>query len=431
MPPMPPKPLKATAKKGLSQSIHNPRSGDSLQLRPTHFIIREGSPGSIVPVIPVDLLPDYVTVLGLSRKLTIGETAGMSNLGTFTKPKGHFQLQFVSHAHDRPTGGGLESPDPYCPREPQRLRLDIAKDHETGQQSSVIKRSSSAASTSAASQPTPRTLAEIPLPAPSRALDWAEDTSLVSTDDFSAADSSAPASSKSSSGSRDKQRIVQRAPPTVIKEKSDAEIAERMLQLGRVQHAVRHNHPDEALKTVPIAGAQKPVPRSTGKQKLVRPDGSLCRHWCQTGQCSWGTECRYTHQMPVTLEGLADVGLVELPAWWRKKAGLPAKGTIDARIFAAAGRQKSPSPALGVTTASSPVALRPSKKTRLRAGKYERKLAEELRVVRLGIERAQATTSSPVIAVGSKKRLSSGWLQTQTTGVMRQNDTGVEKLVDI
>ncbi|KAK1497504.1 hypothetical protein CTAM01_07774 [Colletotrichum tamarilloi] len=480
---MPPKVTNATTfntaagntRKGLSHSIHSPQADDGPQIRPTHFIIREGSasPGAIVPVIPVDLLPDYVTIVGLPRTLAINDTAGMSNLGTFAKPQSHFQLQFVSPAHDRPTGGSPESRDSGRPLEPQRVGPDAAK---AGKQSHVTKRGGvTESSKSAASQPTPKIMTDVsllaPPPLPPRVLDWAEDdTDSVSTDNFSSAELSAPdSSSKSSSGCRDKRKPLRRVPVTAaaaIKERSDAEIAERMLELGRIQQQAvarnHHRHPAQALKmaaaaaaasshssdgstrTSPsiAAGTSKPTPPklTAGKQKVVRPDGSLCRHWCQTGQCSWGNECRYTHQMPLTLEGLADVNMTELPSWWRKQAGLPAEGTIDPRIFAVAtvatGLKKSSSSpfpaAVGVShTAPPPVALESSRKVaRVKPGKAERKMARELRGAQFRVERTQATMSSPVVAIGSKKKLSLGRMQSQTMRI-RQVDEVVEKLVDI
>ncbi|KAK0378579.1 CAP-Gly domain-containing protein [Colletotrichum limetticola] len=483
VPTMPPKVTNATTfntaagntRKGLSHSIHGPQADDGPQIRPTHFILREGSdsPGAIVPVIPVDLLPDYVTIVGLPRTLTINDTTGMSNLGTFAKPQSHFQLQFVSPAHDRPTGGSPESRDSGRPLEPQRLGPDAAK---VGKQSHVTKRGGvTESSKSAASQPTPRIMTDVsllaPPPLPPRVLDWAEDdTDSVSTDNFSSAELSAPdSSSKSSSGCRDKRKPLRRVPVTAaaaIKERSDADIAERMLELGRIQQQAvarnHHHHPAQALKmaaaaaaaashssdgstrTSPsiAAGTSKPTPPklTAGKQKVVRPDGSLCRHWCQTGQCSWGNECRYTHQMPLTLEGLADVNMTELPSWWRKQAGLPAEGTIDPRIFAVAtvatGLKKSSSSpfpaAVGVShTAPPPVTLESSRKVaRVKPGKAERKMARELRGAQFRVERTQATMSSPVVAIGSKKKLSLGRMQSQTMGI-RQIDEVVEKLVDI
>ncbi|KAJ0318902.1 hypothetical protein COL5a_010391 [Colletotrichum fioriniae] len=476
-PTMPPKVTNANAfntapgnntKKGLSHSIHSPQADDGPQIRPTHFIVREGSPGAIVPVIPVDLLPDYVTIVGLSRMLAINDTTGMSNLGTFAKPQGHLQLQFVSPAHDHSTEGP-ESPDSGCHLKPQRPGPDAAKiSHGTGKQPHIAKGSGVGVSSKlAASQPTPKALGNVPLlapppPLPPRVLDWAEDdTESVSTDDFSSAELSAlDSSSKSSSSSRNKQKPPQRAPTPAtgaIKEKSDAEIAERMLELGRVQQQAaarnHHHHPAQALKTMAAAsshssdgststgiaaGAPKPTPPkpTAGKQKVVRPDGSLCRHWCQTGQCSWGNECRYTHQMPLTLEGLADVNLTELPSWWRKQAGLPAEGTIDPRIFAVAtvapGLKKNSlcRTALGVVNVAPPPLESSRKATKVKPGKVERKMARELRGVQFGIERAQATMMSPVVAVGSKKQLGVGRVQSQTMGI-QQLDEVVEKLVDI
>lgn len=43
-----------------------------------------------------------------------------------------------------------------------------------------------------------------------------------------------------------------------------------------------------------------------------------CRHWCHNGICKWGAKCRYRHSMPMTLNGLQEVGLGNWPNWYRK-----------------------------------------------------------------------------------------------------------------
>lgn len=84
--------------------MHNPHNEISSSEKarpfvswPQHFIIRKGGTrNSLVPVIPIDLLPDYVEIIGLPKELTISETVGMSNLGEFPKPPSDLQLNFVS-----------------------------------------------------------------------------------------------------------------------------------------------------------------------------------------------------------------------------------------------------------------------------------------------------------------------------------------------
>lgn len=42
-----------------------------------------------------------------------------------------------------------------------------------------------------------------------------------------------------------------------------------------------------------------------------------CRHWCHHGSCKYGPECRYEHEMPRTFEGLREIGLGDLPNWYK------------------------------------------------------------------------------------------------------------------
>ncbi|GKT40127.1 uncharacterized protein ColSpa_00308 [Colletotrichum spaethianum] len=284
-------------------------------------------------------------------------------------------------------------------------------------------------------KPQPRPLALEP-PA-HRVLDWAEDTESVSTDNFSATDeghSTSPTSNTASNPRKEPQ--LQRA-SIIRKETSAVEIANGMLELGRTQCATRQALPPRTNMQNNGDGTTKPS--KTGKQRVPRPAGSLCRHWCQTGQCSWGTECRYTHQMPVTLEGLTDVGLTELPGWWRQAAGLPVEGTIDVRIFAAAAApaavgvaKKSPSTTLARgNTLMTP--SHPSKKGRFKAKREESKMTEEVHVIRLGVERTPTTAAPPmVIGLGGKKKPVLRQVQAQMPARKDQPQyEEVEKLVDI
>ncbi|KAF6845281.1 Tubulin-specific chaperone E [Colletotrichum musicola] len=389
-------------KRGLSESMHNPRTdGDSLSSppQPTYFIIRKSSPqdpfGTLVPLIPVDMLPAQVEVVGASRSLTIAETVGMSNLGAFDKPPGQYRLRFTS-----------------IQAEPIAIKPDGSK--STAKLAPPLQRNKST--------PGPQARAPPPvMPPPQRpVLDWAEDTESVSTDDFSGAETSSGSSNNIANRRRGQQVTMAR-----LKEKTTAQAADRLLEIAAAAtafHRTANSNNNNNSKKPP-----KP-----SKSKVGRPPGSLCRHWCQTGQCSWGTDCRYTHQMPMTLEGLSDVGLTELPSWWRKSAGLPVEGTIDVRIFsgAASGGKKSPGPTStpGGTVSS---LANPSKKSKLKAEKEDRKTAEEIHLLRLGIERAQATASSALMAGdGGKKKPGAGNAQMQPKNA-QQHCVEVEKLVDI
>ncbi|EEY19960.1 hypothetical protein VDBG_06069 [Verticillium alfalfae VaMs.102] len=56
-------------------------------LRPTYFLMRPG-PGHtrcIVPLIPLDLLPQHINITGLPRYLSPAQTSRMSSVGTYAK----------------------------------------------------------------------------------------------------------------------------------------------------------------------------------------------------------------------------------------------------------------------------------------------------------------------------------------------------------
>ncbi|KAK1965572.1 hypothetical protein LY78DRAFT_658166 [Colletotrichum sublineola] len=425
-------------KRGLSQSIHNPQTDNDWQLRPRHFIVREG--GTIVPLVPVDQLPMCIKIHGVPREMGIEDTTGMSNLGMFTKPEGLFQICPLTPTNGKPSSSiGPSQIDPSalddrtCLQQTERLRGTA---HETIFEAQVTRWVSEPMTGDAQVRPSRPTMAtettqsqppmrELPVP---RVIDWAEDTESVSTDNFSATDEDRSASSTPNTVVTSMKEGQAQRVPLPRKEKSAAEIADRTLEVGRTQCTTRQAPQSRTGTQSSACGTVKP-PRS-GKQKVTRPAGSLCRHWCQTGQCSWGTECRYTHQMPVTLEGLADVGLTELPGWWRQAAGLPVEGTIDVRIFAAAASvatgagKKNPPPTLASGTTIA-VPAHSSRKARSKAEREERKMAEEVHAVRLGLERAQTAAG--------KKKLGLGQVQAQQVqaGNIQPLFEEVEKLVDI
>lgn len=46
------------------------------------------------------------------------------------------------------------------------------------------------------------------------------------------------------------------------------------------------------------------------------PNTIFCRHWCHHGNCKWGWDCHFRHQMPMDAEGLREVGLRDFPTWY-------------------------------------------------------------------------------------------------------------------
>lgn len=80
--------------------------------RPLFFLIRPGleqitpngqvlvRPGTAVPLIPADMLPEWLEVIGVPRYLPQEQTEDMINLGPFHAEAGTYQLKFASISDD-------------------------------------------------------------------------------------------------------------------------------------------------------------------------------------------------------------------------------------------------------------------------------------------------------------------------------------------
>lgn len=89
-----PQPMHPAPGHGTSMD-RRPNSTTTMHNQPQFFIVRSRSAGSpesgrgparestIVPLIPVDLLPKWVSIQGVPHQLSLEDTVGMTNLGTF------------------------------------------------------------------------------------------------------------------------------------------------------------------------------------------------------------------------------------------------------------------------------------------------------------------------------------------------------------
>ncbi|KAM0424760.1 hypothetical protein ACHAPT_010070 [Fusarium lateritium] len=208
--------------------------------RPLFFLIRPGleqitsngrilvQPGKAVPLIPVDLLPEWMEVIGLPRCLSQEQAEGMENLGVYHAETETYQLKF----------------DP------------LAEDNESSDDGSTSYPSKTEPSTSP------------PPPPPSEIGDSDE-----------------------------------KAKPTAP--------APKKLKPAQGLASSRHN-PLNNSQALEHTTTTSPTPVLT----------SPCRHWCRYGACKWGLSCRFRHAMPMTLEGLAQVGLESFPDWWLQARGV-------------------------------------------------------------------------------------------------------------
>ncbi|KAH7256851.1 hypothetical protein BKA59DRAFT_507757 [Fusarium tricinctum] len=85
-----------------------------MTLRPQFFLVRPGAeqitatgqirtqPATAVPLIPIDLLPEWVEVIGVPRSLSPEETKDMGNLGVVHSELDTFELRFAAITEDEP-----------------------------------------------------------------------------------------------------------------------------------------------------------------------------------------------------------------------------------------------------------------------------------------------------------------------------------------
>lgn len=96
----------------LSFAPHLPVGSRTMPPNPLFVIVRPGferittdgeliaEPGTIVPLVPVDLLPPWVAIEGVPRHLTPEQTTGMTNLGLYHRESEGYQLRFL-HKGDK------------------------------------------------------------------------------------------------------------------------------------------------------------------------------------------------------------------------------------------------------------------------------------------------------------------------------------------
>ncbi|KAK0657278.1 hypothetical protein B0T16DRAFT_56590 [Cercophora newfieldiana] len=276
---------------------------------PLFFLVRPGvtvqtpsgpiqkQPGSIVPLIAVDELPDWIDIVGAPRELTVQQTIGLSNLGSYAKGEDTYPV-LIAYATEPEA-----LPDTEVGKTEKLSRAGLVEGaggnrHDGGGEQRAGGKDEIAASPGGT-----------------------EEVKLV-------AEPLSPSTKPQQQQSQWQTQLSQTNNNT-----ADVHLADRMRAHWNVgQHARNaglqasiHNRPLESKLTPPIT--QQPLSPQTDKIPAPSPQpqpiqatvDEYCRHWCHYGTCKWGQQCRYKHSMPTTPSGLVEVGLSELPTWWLTK----------------------------------------------------------------------------------------------------------------
>lgn len=268
--------------------------------RPHHFLVRPGltkqtrsgvviEPGPIVPLIAIDQLPEWLEIAGLPRRLKVEQTAGLSNLGTIARDQDTYEVKIVQKEEleqESPPNTPKVAGAPEAATTPGQgiANVNTTKHPDTnvGTKGSVnIGRTSG-----------DRDLARL-----TQLSHQAEHTGVRVAPNTKATTSGAPERSTTTAKSRDSSPSPSGSPYLTLP----------------AQEPSKSTKPDKKA-AAPTAGPES--------SSVALGPSPFCRHWCHHGTCKWGFVCRYRHAMPATVEGLADVGLWDFPAWWTAAMGL-------------------------------------------------------------------------------------------------------------
>ena len=224
-------------------------------------------PGPIVPLIAVDELPEWFSIVEVPRELAVEQTIGLCNLGTASRGQGIYTVKIIHHA-------------PVSRSDTARVKSEEAKQDKTA---------------------SPAHLAH-PADHPSAAVPTAPAPAATSTphpaDRMRAHWSESPAGITSS--------IHNPQPPSPYSAKPPP--PSTPVTTAITTNNAPNNNIDTNNSTPPIP-TLKPDPDPQQQTEY-------CRHWCHHGTCKWGPHCRHQHAMPATPAALAAVGLRAVPAWW-------------------------------------------------------------------------------------------------------------------
>ncbi|KAB5581000.1 hypothetical protein GE09DRAFT_1256121 [Coniochaeta sp. 2T2.1] len=286
-------------------------------------------PQSLVPLIPIDELPEWLDILHLPRELTPEQTAGLVNLGCYER-RGVWEVEIIvdgdgsasvsSVVGEDGDGGGRDGRDDVQRAIDAITVKASAADREKGGAGGQHEYPNAAAHRGAAG--------------------------LSGTTTEPGLQSSRWADRSSNNGSPDRRPASAPGTVAVNPQLADMHPADRMMahvSPAQVPHQASHlsHRINPATHYSQSGGAPGPSPGPSPSTPSTKPPKqpsscspssdaggkkgrNYCSHWVHHGTCKWGLHCRFEHRMPATAEGLAEVGLRDLPAWWSAMmAGVP------------------------------------------------------------------------------------------------------------
>lgn len=304
---------------------------------PEHFIIRPGMDGrekTIVPLIAVDQLPEWIQLAGVPRQLDVAQASGLVNLGLV--PGDGLSTYEVRLRVDRIRAilsGDARDHDELDPLAPSdsviertsRLGEKIVEDANTSKSQKQITKAGFKERQEKVLRDTQK--GPVKLNEAVREVTETETTSAV-PETRAWDDESEGGSSDTVTTGPDKQNMVSRQQhegqadasikkpppePTLSASRHNTAVDAATDKSARQDKLIRPHLMEKMMETRPSH-----VVGSRVKDKFLgtNPNTLYCRHWCHHGTCKWGWQCRYQHRMPTNQEGLREVGLKDFPTWY-------------------------------------------------------------------------------------------------------------------
>ncbi|TLS24448.1 hypothetical protein PpBr36_08770 [Pyricularia pennisetigena] len=321
-------------------------------------------PESKVPMIPIDILPEWIEIFGLPRSLRDSYAVGLTSLGHVEQPEEKLEVRLhrvdpsvyeramphgsVSHLSGH---SGVLAPNTMKPAQTKPARttpgdcVQAATLDELRKQRGERPDSESYVNTTEPGRPAldaPRKLdAEMPAAQKRQAAEAGRSLRAAPPEKQQGtrtAAGGAPASSKES---------LVAAPnglSSSVHARRDLSV-EMAAGTGIVSAAPSSRDQLSAARGLQLLGSESMRKPMHGAKKKIKTPGArrYCHYWCHHGVCKWGAECHYHHAMPATGEGLREVGLKDYPPWWAELSG-PSMGTRQCgRMGLSAARRKTPS----------------------------------------------------------------------------------------
>ncbi|OAP65592.1 hypothetical protein AYL99_01564 [Fonsecaea erecta] len=245
-------------------------------LKPQYFVTRQN--GALVPLVAMDELPIHVQIEGVSRSLSVFETAGMTSVGVCESRHEFYVISSMNNTRSIPS-------PPAC-----ALQTPVSK---VSAPTSIVKTPVLRPTTPSGPSP-PKT--------PNVAENQPSETSS----------NTVPSSAESNEGEDKSTRPSTQSPSPRPNAGPHGILPANTTTFTPL--AWRSTAASLTAASNTTAPPADPVPEMPPTGQKV-----YCSYWLRNGECNFAQQgCMYKHVMPMKLEVLEALGFRDLPDWYRK-----------------------------------------------------------------------------------------------------------------